>query len=120
MLETLAVTIEVTWTAVSVMLLMVGALGTGFLFIIKWANATKYQGRRQKKIIKAIFRQGKAMVAQNRILTAIRSDQKRIMQNMANPLQPTELGDTAVMDAIPEDLSPDGLFTDDDLSDEDD
>ena len=115
-----ALTITLDWAAAA-FLFAIASAGVGALaFLWKVSNATKYQGRRQKKIIKAIFKQGRAMRHQGQLLIAIRTDQKRIMENMAPAIHPSSSGDSKIMDALPDDLGEDGLFSPDDLSDDED
>lgn len=116
----LAVTVEITWTAVGVMCSIIAALIGGLFFIWDVSRRQRYLAKRQKKLIKASIRQGRLMTKLGITMDALRTDQKRIMQAMPVPLEPTGNDASGALDAIPEDLSVDGLFTEEDLDDEDD
>lgn len=114
----LGVTVELDWTAVGVLLTLVAALASGLIFVVGLANRQKYMGKKQRKIIKAIFRQNKMSQRHDRMLMEVRNSLKSIMVDRGMPTD--TLAESGTYDAMPENLNVDGLFTEDELSDDED
>lgn len=106
----LALSVEVSWTAVGVLGGFLTAAITFAVTFSKIRDRQKYERRKRKAM-------AEALLALYKLVWVVRHDQERIMMGMPTPLQPTRSDDSAVFQAMPKDFAADEMFA---LLDEED